>query len=263
LAFTGLTAQTTPLPSVTPEAFPITYFPNTTVAARAALISVEPGKEARADTVLTPVAAVQVRGEVALPNLSAGSFVTLSADGPFGSEPSMVRTPVTGKQFQIPGVPEGRYVVDLTDDENRRITRKVFDVGSSDVTVTLGETPFAHIFEKVEIRGVLKNPNSPTVLLLHSQNLRAPRTLDAEGHAEVAALAPGIYDVTVTKGQPLSVLSMTVQGATQAGGLLNIPETGEVHLTVIADASAGRDIPGRVLRGAKPEGGLAGYSGAR
>jgi hypothetical protein len=256
LAFTGWTSQTARLPSVTPEAFPTSYFPGTTVAARAASIRVEPGKEVRADAILAPVAAVQVKGEVKLPNVSAGSWVTLNAEGPFGSELSIVRTPVTGNQFSIPGVPEGRYIVNLTNDENRRVGRRVFDVGSSDTTVTVGDTPFAHIREKVEIRGTLKNPNSPAILVLVSQNLRAPRTLDAEGRAEVGALAPGQYEVIVTKGQPLTVLSMNVQGATQAGGLLNIPETGEVSLTIVADASVARDIPGRVLRGDKPEGGL-------
>jgi Polysaccharide lyase family 4, domain II len=62
--------------------------------------------------------------------------------------------------------------------------------------------------------------------------------------------------VTVTKGKPLTVLSITAQGATQAGGVVNIPETGEVTLTIVADASSARDVPGRVLRANNPEGGL-------
>jgi hypothetical protein len=256
LAFTGWTTQTPQLPAVTPEAFPTTYFPGTTVAARAALISLEPGKEVRADAVLTPVAAVQLKGEVLLPNLQPGSFVSLSTPGPFGSEPGIVRTPVTGTQFVLTGVPEGHYFVNLSDNQNRPAGRRAVDVGSSDVNLTLGESPFAHVLEKVELRGTPKIPNSPTVVLLAGQGVQGIRTLDAEGRASIAALPPGPYEVIVTKGPPLAVLSMTVQGATQTGRILNIPETGEVSLTIIADASASQDISGRVLRRDKPEGGL-------
>jgi hypothetical protein len=256
VAFTGWTTQTPQLPSITPEAFPSTYFPGTTEAARAALISLEPGKEVRADAVLTPVAAVQVKGEVLLPNLRAGSFVTLSAPGPLGSEPSIVKAPVTGNQFVFTGVPAGHYIVSLSDDQNRPTGRRTLDVGSSDVAVTIGETPFAHVLEKVELRGTPKSPNSPTVLVLFSPAMKGVRTLDADGRAIIASLPPGQYEVIVDKGLPLATLSMTVQGATQAGGLLNIPETGEVNLMIVADASAVQDITGRVLRGDKPEGGL-------
>jgi hypothetical protein len=256
VVFTGWTMQPTQLPSITPEAFPTTYFPGTTVAARAAPIAVEPGKDVRADAILTPVAAVQVKGEVLLPASRAGSFVTLSVAGPLGSEPSLVRTPVTDNRFAFTGVPEGHYVVNLSDDQNRPLGQRTLDVGSSDVALTVGETPFAHVLEKVELRGTPKSPNSPTVLRLYNQTMQAIRTLDADGRATVASFPPGRYEVAVTKGPPLAVMSMTVKGATQSGGILNIPGTGEVDLTIVADASVPQDIAGRVLRGNKPEGGI-------
>lgn len=256
LAFIGWTPQSASLPSVTPEAFPTTYFPGTTVAGRAAPITVEPAKETRADAVLAPVTAVQLQGEVVLPDLTAGSMVMLSVEGPLGSEPSIVRTPVTDHHFYLTGVPEGHYILSLYDDQNRPRSRRTLDVGSTDVTTTIGETPFARVLEKVELRGMPKNPNSPTVLRLYREGMQGIRALDEEGRASIPSLPPGQYQVTVTKGQPLTVLSMTVQGATQNGGVVNIPETGEVSLTIVADASAARDVSGRVLRANKPQGGL-------
>jgi hypothetical protein len=258
VAFAGWT-QIAPVPSITPEAFPPTYFPGTTVGARAAPVNVEPGKEVRADAILAPVAAVQVKGEVVLPNFSSGS-VTLSAEGPFGSEPSIVRTAVANNNhFMIPGIAEGHYILSLMDDQNRPRGRRAFEVGSEDTTVTIGETPFAHITEKVELRGTPRSPNSPTTLRLFKEGMLGLRTLDDEGRASIEALPPGQYQVMVNKGLPLPVLSMTVKGATQAGGVVTIPETGEVNLAIVADASSGRDISGRVLRGDKPEGGLLAF----
>lgn len=257
LAFTGWTTQTAPLPSVMPEAFPTTYFPGTTDPARAAAVSVEAGKEVRADAVLMPVAAVQVSGQVLLPNLSAGSFVDLTTAGPLGSEPGIVKTRVTGNRFIFTGIPGGHYILILTDDQNRRTARRAFDVGSSDVTVNIGETPLARVSEKVEVRGTPESPNSPTMVRLYSkEGMQGVRTLDDDGRASIAALQPGQYQVLVTKGPPLTVLSMTVQGATQSGGVVNIPETGEVSLSIVADATAARDVAGRVVRAEKPEGGL-------
>jgi hypothetical protein len=129
-------------------------------------------------------------------------------------------------------------------------------VGTSDVAVTLGETPFAHVLEKVELRGEVKNPNTRTILLLYSKNMRAERTLDADGRAEIAALPPGQYEVIVTKGQTLTPLSVTAKGAVVRGGILDIPATGEINVTIVADATPPRNVQGRALRGEKPEGGL-------
>lgn len=94
------------------------------------------------------------------------------------------------------------------------------------------------------------------VRLYSREGMQGVRTLDDDGRASIAALQPGQYQVLVTKGLPLTVLSMTVQGATQSGGVVNIPETGDVSLTIVADAAAARDVRGRVVRGEKPEGGL-------
>ncbi len=258
LTFMGWT-QTTPVPSVTPEAFPITYFPGTTVGARAAPITVEPGKEVRADAVLAPVPAVLLQGEAVLPNLPPGSSVTLNAEGPFGSEPSIVRGGINGSHFSIPGVAQGHYILNLFDDQNHFRGRRALDVGSADTTVTIGETPLAHISEKVELRGTPRSPNSPTTLRLFKEGVLGLRTLDDDGRASIEALPPGQYQVMVTKGLPLPVLSMTVKGSTQTSGVVTIPETGDVSITIVAEASAGRDISGRVLRGDKPEGGLLAF----
>jgi len=260
LTYTGWTTQTAPLPSVMPEAFPITYFPGTTDPARAATVNVEAGKEARADGVLTAVTAVKVSGEVLLPNLNAGSFVDITTAGPLGSQSGIVKTQVTGNRFIFAGIPAGHYILMLTDDQNRRTARRAFDVGSSDVTVNIGETPFARVSEKVEIRGTPRSPSNPTIVRLYSrEGMQAVRTLDDDGRASIAALQPGQYQVLVTKGPPLTVLSLTLQGATQSGGVVNIPETGDVSLTIVADATSARDVAGRVLRGEKPEGGLLAF----
>jgi hypothetical protein len=86
--------------------------------------------------------------------------------------------------------------------------------------------------------------------------MQGVRNTDADGRAEIPSFPPGQYEVTVTKGPPLAILGMTAQGGTVAGNLVNIPETGDVNLTIVADASAARDINGYVLRGDKKEGGL-------
>lgn len=57
---------------------------------------------------------------------------------------------VIGSQFFLNGVPEGQYVVNLDNDHGRRVARSIIDVGTGDVAVTPGETPFAHVLERIE-----------------------------------------------------------------------------------------------------------------
>jgi hypothetical protein len=40
------------------------------------------------------------------------------------------------------------------------------------------------------------------------------------------------------------------------GGILDLPATGEINVTIVADATPPRNVHGRALRGEKPEGGL-------
>lgn len=256
VAFTGWTARPAPTPVATTETYPVTYYPGTTVAARAALVRVEPGQEVRADAILAPKSRVRMTGKVVLPDFPEGGWVSVNAAAPYGGEVGLVRAMVIGSQFVLDGVPEGQYVVNLDNDQGRRVARSMVDVGTSDVTVTLGETPFAHVLEIVELRGEARNPNASTILRLQSKNVRAERTLDSDGRAEIAALPPGQYEVYVTKGQSLMPLSVTAKGAILRGGILDIPASGEISVTIVADASPQRNVPGRVLRGDKPEGGL-------
>ena len=117
-----------------------------------------------------------------LPNLSAGSFVDLSTAGPLGSEPGIVKTQVTGNRFIFTSIPGGHYILTLTDNQNRRTARRTLDIGSSDVMLTIGETPFARVSEKVEVRGTPRSPNSPTMVRLYSrEGMQGLRTLDDDG----------------------------------------------------------------------------------
>jgi hypothetical protein len=107
VAFTGWTPRPAPTPVATTETYPVTYFPGTTVAARAALIRVEPGKEVRADAILASTSSVHMTGKVVLPNFPEGGWVSVNAAAPYGGEVALVRAMVFGSQFVLDGVPEG------------------------------------------------------------------------------------------------------------------------------------------------------------
>ncbi|MEQ1885888.1 MAG: carboxypeptidase-like regulatory domain-containing protein [Bryobacteraceae bacterium] len=255
LVYAGWTTEALP-DSTTPSAYPTTYFPGAASASDAGLLRVESGKETRADAIVRPVAAGRVTVKIDAPNPPQRSTVRITTQGPFGTEPWVATIQVFGNQTVVERVPVGRYHFNLLDGEDRPLGRSLVDVGPSGASVTIGSVPFARVVEKVEIQGTPANPSSPTVVRLLSPGMQGNRTLDAEGGAVIPSLPPGPYEIMVIKGSNLAITSVIAEGASVVGGLVHIPETGNVNLTIVANASIAQAVGGRVLRGEKPESGM-------
>jgi hypothetical protein len=260
VAFAGRYQQGVGMLAPDAMTYPITYFPGTSNAEQAGTIRVEAGREAEGNAILNPIPSATVHGHVLLPGTPTpnGNFqITLMTLGPLGSQvmvgPSL---PVFADQFFLNEIPQGHYSLMLKDGEGRPVGRRPLDVDSTDVSINIGETPVARVSIEVEMRGTPRVASSPTVVTLIEKGgpVRGVRTLDAEGRALIPALPAGQYELTVTKGLGLGVLSL--DGVTQTGGLLNIPETGQVNLHIVADANVRSAVAGHVLRGDHPEAGI-------
>lgn len=257
IAVTGRPWQRQETPSSEPVAYPVTYYPGTRNADDAGLIRVSPGRETRADIIVREVPAVQVDGTVDGPDSNDERMVVLTQRGPSGTEVPLDQPLRTyGSSFSIPDVPAGRYFLNLLDGDAHLLARRSVEVGSGAATVTIGEVPAATILAKVEIRGA---PNGlegqPIIVLRQFQGAwGVARPLDENG-ITFPPVPAGRYTILVARQRPMAVTSVRAMGATISGGILEVPETGSVELSIVVDASA-VEVRGLVTKGQQPQAGV-------
>lgn len=241
-------------------AYPMAYFPGGRDAASAPVIRLEAGKDARVDGVVRQEPAGVVVGEANLPK-GKQFRIRPRVVGVFGAEISLGRDeyPTDSAQgpatFRIEDLPPGRYHLYMYDGQ-QLVAYRAMDVAPGENRVSMMETPLAQVSASVEIRGLAQGATVNAALSLRRTEPveTTSRAIGSDGRVEFSGLAPGVYDIALTGGR-FPIVAYSVKGATALGTSVDIPDTGKVELTVIADAGA-RDIPGVVYRGDNPEAGV-------
>lgn len=235
--------------------YPVTYYPGATDPAGAQVIRLDAGREVRCDVMVQAKPAGTLIGDV---NFVGGHqlSISVSAIGPFGNRFDIGRRTNTRHLGNVTmNLPPARYAMYLWNDQRIAGYKVVDVVPGSETRVSIGETPLAKVTANVQVRG--GSAAGPMVLVLRHPGTPEgdSKTVNADGQALFPSIAPGVYEVYVTNGRTLAMVSFTARGAVTTGSVVEIGESGEVELNVVADASAA-DVTGIAYRGDKREAGL-------
>jgi hypothetical protein len=77
------------------------------------------------------------------------------------------------------------------------------------------------------------------------------RPLGQDGTARFAAMAAGLYQVTLASSRELYIKSVTARNATMKDGKVELPESGAVQLEIVAGGDGGA-VKGKVLAEGRP-----------
>jgi hypothetical protein len=240
-----------------PLAYPVAYYPGVKDPNAAELVKVQPGKEVQADIVLPPVRTGSVKGTVA-PGMHPQLVVHMYAAGSHGAQIHVGEGVwVAGNRFTFENVPQGHYIITLWSDTGTLLGSRRIEVTSESTEVTIGDVPLARITAKVQAFGRPKGSERPLAVVLSSidSNPNTMAQVSNDGGAELPPVAPGRYRVQVGQQRELGLLSLSARGANVESGVVEIPETGSVELSIGVDVSAA-ELKGRVTRDNKSEAGI-------
>jgi hypothetical protein len=244
--------------------YPTVYYPGTTDITRAALLTVQPGEEARVDFTLTATTAAKLtvncdncEPDAPSPARSRSLMeLRVTAQGLGGTETETAvaqrnayRWPVT-----LDMVPPGHYLVRLsgTDNENALTAERWIDVGAGDITVSLSLHQAAAVSGRLTIKANVAPPARPlTVRLIPELNGEmSSAAIEADGSFRLLRVHPGKYRVAVSGG---GYYAETVSSGDAAltGGLLNIEDGAESRLNIVANHESGR-VKGYATRDDQP-----------
>lgn len=238
-------------------AYPATYSPGGTAPERANIFRVEAGTEVRADITVAAVPAVSVRGALEGRAAEAGLRLTVQAAGPFDSK-LWVRSSqyVYGGQFEVEDLPPGRYTFGLWKDTDLVAVRTV-DISAANRNVSLGGAPLAGVSVVVELANPEPDSTRQVVLSLVDvgANEGRHRAMERGRPTHFAGVPPGRYTIAIEDKHQWAVLSVKARGAARNGGVVEVPESGNVDVDVLADPRA-TEIEGKLLEAAKPRAGV-------
>jgi hypothetical protein len=240
-----------------PSAYPVTYYPGTTSPGEAGTVLAQAGKEARADVTVRSVPAVRISGTVSLADVKGRLSVNLLAKGPFGSRFYLADgINVGGNHFNIEGVPSGEYTLMLWEDLTHLRGLRTINLVAPEQQITLGDAPLPEVTATVELRGTPRNPRSQALVMLREVDgpTSLSRAIGVGGKVTFPPIEPGRYQILVSQGRQLAILSLSARGAASRSDLVDVPETGAVDLSIVADATAA-ELTGKVVTGDRPEAG--------
>lgn len=239
------------------ETYATAYHPDATEGGAAAEIKVGAGEEARADITVRIVPAVEVRMKLQLPPEGGNAYAYLTAAGPFGSETSSGgRVAVTNGAANFGLRAVGRYRLHVVQGEALVMDREV-EVREGDAGMEVPFVPMARVRAQVTIHGGSEIEAGRMVLALvpegtpHAFN----RAVEPDGSAVLPAVSAGRYQIRLSAPQDVAIRTVEARGALFQKGILEIPETGEVGLSLIADGAAASQ-PGTVYRDGRPAAGM-------
>jgi hypothetical protein len=195
------------------------------------------------------VPAVHLSGTIALAEVKGRLSVNLLVKGPFGSQFYFADgVNVGGNRFNVEGVPAGQYTLTLWEDLTHLRGLRTINLAAPVQEVILGDVPLPEVTATVELRGTPRNPGSQALVVLREVDgpSSLSRAVGAGGKVTFPPVEPGRYQVLVSQGRQLAVISLTARGAMVKSDLLEIPETGAVDLSIVADATAA-ELSGRVV----------------
>jgi hypothetical protein len=245
-----------------PSAYPVTFFPGTRNPDGAGSIRVEAGHEERADIVIEPVPSAKIKGTVVPPaNVKGSLSVGLAAKGPFGSQFDVAeQVSVLDNRFTIEDVPTGRYVLSLWEDQNKLRGLRTIDVANSEQEFVVGDSPLPQLLVEVSLHGAaVRNGGGPIKTVVGLREINGVTSLGIQippsGNLFLPQVPPGRYQVTVGQASQLPLSSLTVNGVAQNSDLIDIPESGAVELSIVAETEAA-EVNGLAVRDNQPAPGV-------
>jgi hypothetical protein len=236
------------------DGFAPQYYRGTTDPKTATAITLKPGEEFAADFALTRAKGVTlaVDGDSGIRNGNDAEILILLGQGPGGSEVSVATLgPGQGRSFE--NILPGRYKLVIGDVGSTFSTSRWVDVGAEDVEVKLPFENPPDVTVRVRVvdggAGLLKH----AALRLHmaSDAGNNTRPLEQDGTARFAAMAAGVYQVTLESSQELYIKSVTARNAKVKDGKVELPESGAVQLEIVTGGDGG-EVKGKVRAESRP-----------
>jgi hypothetical protein len=227
--------------------FALTYFPSGSDPRAATPLKLRPGEQIEADFTLRPAHGTNVR--LLCPIYACFGSVNLYAVGINGVE-TLVRTTGPGEAV-IPAVLPGRYVVRYTGPDGTM--RKTIEVGGGEVTVEMLPKPAATVTGKLALQNPKDQPRNPVYVNLVDEDTGEASTVSVglDGTFSWPMVAASRARMLLTGADGLFIRRISVQGATAKEGIISIPDTGNVNITLIATDATG-ELKGLVMDGDKP-----------
>lgn len=252
-------------PSPLDVAYPLTFYPGTSEASAASLITLRSGEHFIADLALKPVPALHVflstseagdKEEAA--KLESAEIQTRLWNGSPLDVPAETRILSSG-QIDITGIIPGHYQVKVQTVQNNRVTvaeKGEMDVFSSGETILAHEKPSVHLTADVQFEGapdLSLNPANESLFVsdfespkLYTVSVPAPGTFAFQEPVE-----PGNYQLSMNSSSPHFIKALSASGATVIGNGIKIDGSSPVRVNVTV-AFDGAIVTGVALRDGKP-----------
>jgi len=225
-------------------AYPITYSPRETDAARATPLALQPGEKATADVNLAPVRALHLRLTAPGIDLSQNVGVQLNESVP-GAPPGFGRAQITSinKDYvDVAGLLPGNFVVNLNLNSNAAPNER--QTLRQEITVSRnGEVTLAELNSPVNVAGEVKVSTQTAPLERAGIGIRNRNTgamfstaISPDGKFEFrnAPVNAGLYDLTLLGAPGFYVDHVESTGAKKSGRTFEIQGSDAVNLTVYA-----------------------------
>ncbi|PYU18709.1 MAG: hypothetical protein DMG30_26775 [Acidobacteria bacterium] len=225
-------------------AYPLTYSPRETDAARATPIALQPGEKATADVNLAPVRALHLRLTAPGIDLSQNVGVQLSESVP-GAPPGFGRAQITNinKDYvDVAGLLPGNFVVNLNLNSNAAPNER--QTLRQEITVSRnGEVTLAELNSPVNVAGEVKVSTQTVPLERAGIGIRNRNTgamfstaISPDGKFEFrnAPVNAGLYDLTLLGAPGFYVDHVESTGAKTSGRTFEIQGSDAANLTVYA-----------------------------
>jgi hypothetical protein len=233
------------------------YYPNTADPARAAPILLKPGEEARADFTLTPVSGATVSVKHDAP-VGMNGLLSLRKEGVAGTTAFQEQQGLfvlPGQAQVLPGVPPGRYVVQVTATNGKLdlAGRTTIDVNATDVAVELTLHPQATVSGIIRF----KNPDvkSRRSMVASLVNVGAVGTISAavrpDGSFVIPSVPAGKYRPALASAENFIPTAVEVTGAVYRNQVIELTEGDSATISIITSDEVGT-LKGAVMNGETP-----------
>lgn len=242
--------------------YPVTYYPHETEAARASMITLQPGDRAQADLTLQAVPALHLRFAVRGTDLPQGIAMQV-VQQIFGGLPIFTNAQIISSDkdsIEVAGVPPGHLGVKLdmnADPANTKGMRSVQQEidATRDGTVNLNEiADLVTINGKVEVTGTVGFPDQASIMLRpveFGSEYFANISKEGKNEFQIADVKPGNYNLFLGNAPGFYIDKVQAVGATVSGESVTIGSATQVRLAVRIGQGLGR-VDGFALRDAKP-----------
>lgn len=246
--------------------YPVTYYPHETEAARASMITLQPGDRAQADFTLQPVPALHLKFAVRGTDQTQRMSIQVNQQI-FGGPPIFTNAQIISSDkdsIEVAGIPPGHLSVKLdmnADPANSKGVRSVQQEidATRDGTVNLNEiADEVAVSGKVEMTGTVGLPDQAAILLRSVEfgsEYFANISKEGKNEFQIAGVKPGNYNLFLGNAPGFYIDRVQAVEATVSGNSVTIGSATQVRLTIRIGQGVGR-VDGVALRDAKPAAGV-------